>query len=66
MDPPDPYRTANLIIQQYGKDAKAHAVQRMQEMRAVGNARGEWAWMGVLDAVLMVEATKPAEGEQTH
>ena len=66
MDPLDPFRAANLIIQQHGKDAKAHAVQRVQEMRAAGNARGEWAWMGVFDAVLAMEATRPAEGEQVH
>ncbi len=66
MDPLDPYRAANLIIQQHGQDAKAHAVQRMQDMRAADDERGEWAWISVFDAVLMLEATKPADGEGTH
>ena len=66
MDPLDPYRAANLLLQQHGKDAKAHAVQRVQNMRAAGDERGEWAWMGILDAVLVLEATKPAVGETTH
>ena len=64
--PEDLTLLANLIIQQHGKDAKAHAVQRVQEMRAAGNICGEWAWMGVFDAVLTMEATRPAEGEQVH
>ncbi len=34
MDSLDPYRAANLLIQQHGKDAKAHAVQRVQNMQA--------------------------------
>ncbi len=66
MDPLDPYRAANLLINQYGAGAKAHAVQRVQDMREVGDERGEWAWMGIFDAVLVLEATQPADGELTH
>ena len=66
MDPLDPLRTANLLINHYGKGAKAHAVQRVQDMRKAGDVRGEWAWMGVFDAVLVLEATTPADGEVTH
>ena len=35
-------------------------------MREAGDERGEWAWMGIFDAVLWLEATKPADGEPTH
>ena len=66
MDPLDRFRTANLLINHYGKCAKAHAVQRVQDMREAGDARGEWAWIGVFDAVLVLESTKPADGEVTH
>ncbi len=66
MDRLDPYRAANLVIQQHGTGAKAHAVQRMQDMRAAGDERGEWAWMSVFEAVLVLEATKPADGEAMH
>ncbi len=66
MDPLDSYRAANLLIQQHGTGAKAHAVQRMQDLRGAGAERGEWAWMAIFDAVLVLEATRPAEGTLTH
>ena len=66
MDQRDLYRTASLIIQQHGPSAKAHAVQRAQDMRAAGDEHGEWVWMGVFDAVLVLEATKAAVEEPTN
>jgi hypothetical protein len=66
MDPLDAYRTANLLIQHYGEDAKIQAAARVRDMRTRGDAKGEWAWMGVLDAVLVLEATQPAEGQALH
>jgi hypothetical protein len=66
MDPLDPYSAANLIIQQHGAGTKAYAVQRMQAMQTAGDERGEWAWMSVFDAVQVLEAKQPAEGEATH
>ena len=66
MDPLDPFRTANLLIQHSGKDAKIYAAARVQDMRAAGDVQGEWAWLGVLDAVLVLEATKPADGQALH
>jgi hypothetical protein len=66
MDPLDPYRAANLLIQQHGGDAKTHAMQRVLDMRAAGDERGEWVWMGVFDAVLELQAIRPAEGGHVH
>ena len=66
MDPLDPYRAANLLINQYGASAKAHAVKRVQDMRVAADERGEWAWMGIFDAILVLEATRPADGEAAH
>ena len=39
MDPLDPYRAANLLIQQDGKDAEAYAVQRVQDASSRRRAR---------------------------
>lgn len=66
MDPLDAYRAANLLIQQHGHNARAHAIQRVLEMRAAGDERGEWAWMGVFDAVLALQATGPVKGQPIH
>ena len=62
----DSYRAANLLIQQHGKDAKVHAVRRLQDMQGVGDEAGAWAWLSIFDAVLTLEATQPAEGQSTH
>jgi hypothetical protein len=66
MDPKDPYRAAKLLIDQHGRDAKSHAMQRVLDMRAAGDERGEWVWMGVFDAVLELETTRPAGGQSVH
>ena len=66
MDALDPYRAAKLLIDQHGSDAKSHAMQRVLDMRASGDERGEWVWMGVFDAVLELQAIRPADGEAVH
>jgi hypothetical protein len=66
MDPKDSYRAANLLIQQYGTEAKAHAMDRALALRAAGDQRGEWAWLGVFDAVLELQSTRRPEGQATH
>ncbi len=66
MHPVDLYRAANLLIQQHGAAAKEHAMQRALELRAAGDEPGEWTWLGVFDAVLELQSTKPAEGRATH
>ena len=63
----DLYRVANLLIQQRGAGAKAHAAQRVRDMRNTEDKDGERTWTGVLDAVLvlmlMLEAKQPAPGQ---
>ena len=63
MNPVDLYRAANLLIQQRGAGAKAHAAQRVRDMRNARDKDGELTWMGVLDAVLVLEAKQPAPGQ---
>ena len=62
----DPYRAAKMLIAQYGPFAREHAIQRALDLRAVGDERGEWVWMGVFDAILELEATRPVEGQAVH
>jgi hypothetical protein len=61
----DSCRAAKLI-DQHESDAKSHAMLRVQDMRAAGDERGEWVWVGVFDAVLELQATRPAEGDHVH
>ena len=69
MNSIDLYRVANLLIQQRGAGAKAHAAQRVRDMRNTEDKDGERTWTGVLDAVLvlmlmlMLEAKQPAPGQ---
>ena len=62
----DLYRTANLLIQHHGSAAKEHAMQRVLDMREVGDDKGEMVWMGVFEAVLVLQSTRPAAGQTTH
>ena len=66
MEQIDIYRAANLIIQQHGKGAKAHAVQRILELHEANDLDGEWVWMGVFDAVLELEALGPEGDDLLH
>lgn len=66
MNPRDRYRTAALLIAQHGPDAKGHAMQRVIDMREKSDVAGEMAWMGVFDAVLELQMTRPEPGQVTH
>lgn len=66
MDQLDHYRAAKLLISQYGEDAKAHAMRQVLRVRTAKDFVGEWAWMGVFDAVLELEANGPGSGQTVH
>ena len=62
----DIYRAANLLMQQHGPAARQHAMQRVLDMRGAGDDAGEMVWMGVFEAVLELQLTRPAVGQATH
>ena len=62
----DIYSSANLLLKQHGKAARAHAAQRVQELKAAGNERGAWAWMSIIDAIGVLELSEPLDGQTTH
>lgn len=66
MDPKDPYRAAKLLIDMHGKRARTEAAQRLFEMRMIEDEAGARAWMQVLDAIVELEAERPADGETLH
>ncbi len=41
-------------------------MQRVLDMRGAGDDTGEMVWMGVFEAILELQTTRPAEGQSTH
>jgi len=62
----DIYCSANIVLKQHGKDAKAHATERAQELRAAGDEKGMCVWMGIAEAIRVLEMSEPLEGQVTH
>ena len=62
----DIYCSAGLLMKQHGNAAKAHAAERVQELQASGDEKGAWVWMGIVDAIGVLEMTELPEGEAMH
>ena len=64
----DIYRTANLLLKQYGNDgAWMHAAMRVDELLEAGDLDGQRVWRRILEAVQeMTDAKLPDEGEAVH
>ena len=56
----DIYRTANLLIEQYGADgAGMHAAMRADELLARGDMDGAAVWRQVITAIKELQNMKP-------
>ena len=62
----DIYCSANILLKQHGPAAKSHAIQRVQELRASGDEKGALVWMGIIDAIAVLELSEPPEEQTTH
>ena len=62
----DVYCSANILLKQHGPAAKSYAIQRVQELRASGDEKGALVWMGIVDAIAVLELSEPPEGQTTH
>jgi hypothetical protein len=63
--PIDLYRTANILVQQYGPDdALLMAAKRADALLALGDVEGQRAWKGVLRAVEELVRAKPHADER--
>ena len=61
----DIYRTANLLLKQYGNDgAWMHAAMRADELLEAGDMDGERVWIKVLEAVRELTDTKPPDASE--
>ena len=47
----DIYRSANVLIGQYGDGALLEAMSRLERYRATGNAQGMTVWRRIADAI---------------
>ena len=62
----DIYCSANILLKQHGPAAKSYAIQRVQELRASGDEKGALVWMGIGDAIAVLELSGPPEGQTIH
>jgi hypothetical protein len=58
MHPLDPWRAANLLVQQYGDGAADHSALRLAAMRAAGDADGAAVWVQISEAVQTLAAMR--------
>ncbi len=56
----DIYRSANLLIQEHGEDARIHAAQMADEMLDKGDIDGQKTWLRVLKAIKSLENKTPS------
>ena len=64
MHPLEPYRCANLLIEQYGADGEIHAAMRADELDAEGDDAGRRVWMRILAALDAIRRTAPKTGDR--
>ncbi len=62
----DIYRSANVIINQYGPDAPTHAAMRADAMLDKGDLDGYAVWRRILRAVGELRGTEPRPGAWVH
>ncbi len=62
----DIYRTANVLVKHYGKEADLEAAQRADAMLEKGSLDGQRVWKRVLAAVKEIQREVPREGEAVN
>ncbi len=62
----DIYRSAGVIIKQYGEDAPIHAAMRADATLKAGDLDGYAVWRRILRAVGELRGTAPKSGEAVH
>ena len=62
----DIYRAANVIIEQYGKDAPIHATKCADAMREAGDPDGSAMWKRILRVIEELQRKAPESGEAVH
>jgi hypothetical protein len=59
-------RSARVLIQQYGDDAKLEAALRVDQFLEEGDWLGALVWQRILEAVERLQAQLPRAGRPVH
>ncbi len=62
----DIYRSAQVIMKQYGKDAQIHSTKRASAMLDKGDLDAYAVWKRILRAVEELQREAPKSGEAVH
>lgn len=62
----DIYRSAKLLIDQHGEDARLEAAMRADKLLAKGDLDGKRAWVRIFAAIEKLERTQSEPGERAH
>ena len=62
----DIYRSANVIIREYGEDAVLEAAKHADAMLEKGDLEGQAVWKRVLKAAEELQRKERAPGETAH
>ncbi len=62
----DIYRAANVIINQYGKDAQIHSTKRASAMLDKGDLGAYAVWKRILRVIEELQRKAPKSGETVH
>lgn len=62
----DIWRSANLLLKQYGEDAAFEAAVRADKFLAAGDMGGCAVWKRILKAIEELRITKPIDGTSVH
>ncbi len=65
-EPIDTWRSAQLLIEQYGDGASGRAMQHAIDSHARGDADDEAAWLRVFDAIRELQRAIRGPQEQAH
>ena len=62
----DIYRSAKVIIDQYGDGALLEAMSRLERYRAIGNGGGMDVWRKIADAIETLQIPAHLSTQTTH
>ena len=62
----DMYRSAHVLIKQYGDAANFHAAQRADELLDQGDVEGAAVWRGILEAIRELGSVAPTSNATFH
>lgn len=62
----DIYRSAKLLVEQYGEGASLHAANRADEMLDMGDMDGQGTWLRIYAAVTEMLRNERGDSDAVH